>query len=132
MGMEPQIIKETGEGGKVIYKLKGGGQIETYTEELYDMATLGLSLLDSFFDLLLECECRQDDGIPDLAKELIESAEAKLSEAERFIAKNYGTVLIERASYRQPDIMGGTMLGVVFRPANGKAPEQPAKDHPGA
>jgi len=115
------IIEEKGKDGKMIYKLKSGKEINTYTEDLFDIAGIGLEQIYNFFDILIDRD--PEDKTPDVGRELIEGIQAKLEGMSRFIDENFGRVEVERAQHRQLGIIGGTMLGVVFKPTNGKAPE---------
>jgi len=129
---QQDITKEKGKDGKMIYKLKNGREISTYTEDLFDIAGIGLEQIYNFFDILIDKD--PEDKDPDVGRELVEGIQAKLEGMSRFIDENFGRVEVERASHRQLGVIGGTMLGVVFEPANGKAPvtEPSRKDSPGA
>lgn len=127
---QQDIIKEKGKDGKVIYKLNGQ-KIETYTEDLYEIFSLGFENLRNFFYLLIEKD--PEDTAPDIGKELVESTENKMIEMIRFIDDNHGRIDVERAGHSQ-GIIRGTMLGVIFKPNNKKAPvtEPSQKDSSGA
>lgn len=115
-----KTTRETIEG-KCVYRDEKGEIIITYTESLEDVLNRTLAPLRDFLEM--QSEVDDDDDLlraAYIALALLERAEGKIDTAADYIDKNYGRVEIEKASYRQfttPE----TMLGVVFRPCEGRA-----------
>ena len=125
------IIKKQRENGEPVY-FKDGKEITTFTESFYDFYSAAASKLKSFFDLLQDADGETD--IPFLAKDLLEHQDRKLSEIDKFIREHFGLIKLVRTCDHQDNIAPETMLDVIFKPANGKAPvtEPSQKDSPGA
>lgn len=96
--------------------------ISTYTEDLVDIVNLVMGKIDRYIELVGGEQVgdgfrREKDDSFSIGHDLVKHYKNKLVDDIEFVFQELGRIKIERATYGQRDIKGGTRLGVVFKPA---------------
>ncbi|MFC1868061.1 hypothetical protein ACFL0H_08025 [Thermodesulfobacteriota bacterium] len=107
-----------------------GEPMNTYRENLPDVVDNGLNKIGEMFELITTGALSTDDFDPitacEIGEELTEILRKKISALDEIIKEEIGDIQIYRKSYHNEGpnwILPETLLDVVMKPVNGKAPE---------